>query len=267
MYQQLTLRLYKLKRGENMKKIAIVIGTNHEKQRSDTWKVVQVLMDSIRDINSQIEINPIFLSELKSEYCKGCLSCFLTGKCPLDKQDDIGRIKEQLVEADHIIFAAPVYVHNVPASLKNLIDRLGYWTHIFRLLGKTSTAIIVTSTNGHYFVTDYLTKVLKQLGTYLINSIEVTIDYPAMLANPKLFKKQMDKQAELILNFDIKDIETEKIKESNKSFGAYKRNLLNAAGKEGAEDSFEYNYWKQNGMLEQDGFYEAFQYCASKEKC
>lgn len=67
-------------------------------------------------------VDVFYLYDLKLEYCKGCMGCKKSGVCVL--KDDIGRIRNSLLECDVAVLAAPVYFANVPAVVKNLFDRL-----------------------------------------------------------------------------------------------------------------------------------------------
>lgn len=61
------------------------------------------------------------LSELDSSFCKGCCSCFETGKCIMN--DDLETLSQALFLADGVIIGSPTYASNVSGQLKTLIDR------------------------------------------------------------------------------------------------------------------------------------------------
>lgn len=67
----------------------------------------------------------IYLPKYDLEYCTGCLSCMKTGKCHLP--DGFNELREQLYEADGIIWGTPTYAGTMNAIMKNLIDRLGMY--------------------------------------------------------------------------------------------------------------------------------------------
>lgn len=55
--------------------------------------------------------------------CHGCMTCYKTGKaCSYD--DDYNTIAPAILEADAILFAAPVYWYTIPAQLKAVIDKM-----------------------------------------------------------------------------------------------------------------------------------------------
>ncbi|MCI8332677.1 MAG: flavodoxin family protein [Clostridiales bacterium] len=55
--------------------------------------------------------------------CHACETCFKTGKaCSFD--DDFNIIAPAILEADAVVFTAPVYWYSIPAQIKGVIDRI-----------------------------------------------------------------------------------------------------------------------------------------------
>ena len=67
-------------------------------------------------------VTKINLYEKKLSFCTGCRACMDTHICI--QKDDIQEIAPLLHKSQFVILAAPVYWANVPASVKNLFDRL-----------------------------------------------------------------------------------------------------------------------------------------------
>jgi len=64
--------------------------------------------------------------------CTGCGACESTGECII--RDDFDTVREELILADCIVFATPLYFMNVPARGKAFIDRCQmFWTSKHRL--------------------------------------------------------------------------------------------------------------------------------------
>lgn len=55
-------------------------------------------------------------------YCKGCLGCISSGVCVI--HDDMSKILEDMVDADVIVFASPIYFNTISGQMKTMIDRL-----------------------------------------------------------------------------------------------------------------------------------------------
>lgn len=68
-------------------------------------------------------VKEIFLSDMRLEFCKGCLACMKQGRCCIN--DDFHEVRNELYKADGIIWGSPTYGAYINAIMKNLFDRLG----------------------------------------------------------------------------------------------------------------------------------------------
>jgi hypothetical protein len=95
----------------------------------------------------KVDFEYLSVNELNIEMCRGCTTCITKGEyfCPL-KDDDVKLVVEKMDEADGTIFAAPTYVFNTPALMKNLIDRLAYFWHRPRYHNKY--AVVISTSCG-----------------------------------------------------------------------------------------------------------------------
>lgn len=66
-------------------------------------------------------VKRVNLREKEIHYCKGCGVCNSTHKCV--QKDDMAEILDQMVQADVIVMATPVYFYTMDAQMKTLIDR------------------------------------------------------------------------------------------------------------------------------------------------
>lgn len=53
--------------------------------------------------------------------CTGCIHCGYEGPCI--QRDDVEEIRKQILSADMIVFATPLYYYGMSAQLKTMIDR------------------------------------------------------------------------------------------------------------------------------------------------
>jgi multimeric flavodoxin WrbA len=65
----------------------------------------------------------IFLKDRKINYCTGCGTC-LNGAKPCPQKDDMAGILEQMIAADVIVMATPVYFYTMCGQMKTFIDRV-----------------------------------------------------------------------------------------------------------------------------------------------
>ncbi|WP_242837834.1 flavodoxin family protein [Lacrimispora indolis] len=104
-----------------MMKITVIYATQR-KSKSSTYNIAQRF---IRNLSEQNEVREFFLPKDMPEFCKGCWNCFTDyRKCP-----DYGYLKpilEAMLEADLLVFTAPVYVYHVPGQVKAFLDHFGY---------------------------------------------------------------------------------------------------------------------------------------------
>ena len=56
------------------------------------------------------------------EFCKGCLACQQTGNCVI--KDDVQEIMDEVLNADVVVWATPIYYYEMSGQMKVLIDRM-----------------------------------------------------------------------------------------------------------------------------------------------
>lgn len=102
-------------------KITVIYGTQR-KSKSSTYNIAQQF---IGRLSGEDAVKEFFLPKDMPHFCAGCWNCFTDyTKCP--HYDDIKPILEAMLEADLIIFTAPVYVYHVPGQVKAFLDHFGY---------------------------------------------------------------------------------------------------------------------------------------------
>lgn len=63
----------------------------------------------------------IFLRDKKIAFCTGCGVCNRTSVCV--QKDDMAEVLDQMVKADVIVLATPIYFYTMDGQLKTMIDR------------------------------------------------------------------------------------------------------------------------------------------------
>lgn len=226
-----------------MKKILVINGSRNYESKG--YKIINKIKNNLSISKYEfILLDPI---KLQLEFCLGCKKCFETGSCPLDCKDSGGKLKEMMKEADIIILLSPVYAHNVSGDIKNMIDRLSYWLHLFPLLGKPGIIITTTDSNGHTQVEDYLERMLWLWGINIVYKENFYNTY-----SQKNIELRIKKIIEKIEEIDF--IKTPKFTSYQEAaFQNYKYIL--SFDKETAE----YKYWEKNGLLYANSLYELYQ--------
>ncbi len=105
-----------------MEKLKILGVSGSPRKNGNTTKMVQRALDGAAAV-SGVETELYELAGRKINFCISCYKCLEKGECVFD--DDLGAFIKKYLEADGIIWGAPVYHISVPASMKALLDRLG----------------------------------------------------------------------------------------------------------------------------------------------
>ncbi len=67
------------------------------------------------------EIEKVLISKLRVSPCLEIYACFKDGNCTI--RDDMQPLYDKLVEADHIVFASPIFFYGITSQAKSVIDR------------------------------------------------------------------------------------------------------------------------------------------------
>lgn len=145
-----------------MKIVGILSSPRHT--QSQTNVLVNLALNVAK--NNGAEIEAIDITQLDIKYCIGCGVCWKKGKCCL--QDDYQTVLNKINEADGVIFSTPVYVNNMTAQLKTLLDRMTSPLHCQFLDGKYISSIVTTGSGDEDTVIDMINEFAIQCGaTYL----------------------------------------------------------------------------------------------------
>ena len=68
------------------------------------------------------EVSFIPLRGKQIAFCQGCLACQQTGKCAI--ADDANAIEQEVLQADVVVLATPIYYYEMSGQLKTLLDRM-----------------------------------------------------------------------------------------------------------------------------------------------
>jgi len=149
-------------------KILAICGSPH---RGNCYSVLNSIKENYPDIDYKL----LMLSEVNLEPCRGCYVCFLKGEenCPL--KDDRDMIIKEMLEADGIVFASPVYVNHITALMKHFIDRLGFMPHRPRLFDKYAMVMAICGGFGADKANEYMHGIFSTFGINVVSSLELRI--------------------------------------------------------------------------------------------
>ncbi len=99
------------------KKVLILSASPRKGGNSDT--LCDEFLRGARESGNEAE--KIFLRDKRIGYCTGCGVCYKRHRCV--QGDDMAEVLGEMVEADVIVMATPVYFYAMNAQMKTVIDR------------------------------------------------------------------------------------------------------------------------------------------------
>ena len=107
-----------------MRKIVVLGVAGSPRKNGNTAKLVKKALEGCASV-PHVETEFYEMAGKKFHHCIGCYKCVEAGICIF--RDDFQDFVNRYVEADGVIWGAPVYHMAVPASMKAVLDRLGNW--------------------------------------------------------------------------------------------------------------------------------------------
>lgn len=146
-------------KGGKKMKILVITGSARKNGNSNT------LADSfIKGAEENGHTVVRFDSAFKQvHHCTGCNSCGMNGPCVF--KDDFEDMKENVVDADMIIFVTPMYYFGISAQLKTVIDR--FYSINSRIHGGKKTALFLTYADNNKIKEEPIRKQYEVMVNYL----------------------------------------------------------------------------------------------------
>jgi multimeric flavodoxin WrbA len=131
------------------------------------------VLSSITENHPDIDYRLLMLNEVNLGQCRGCYVCVLHGeeKCPL--KDDRDMIIKEMLDADGVVFASPVYVNHITSLMKNFLDRVGFFAHRPRFHGKYAMVMAVCGGFGAKEANEYMNGIFSVFGFNVVSSLEL----------------------------------------------------------------------------------------------
>lgn len=161
--------------GYTLMKTIVAYISSRKGKNSNTYKFTKAILDRSKEKYGEIEFEIVTSNDVVIKPCIGCENCFSHGTCVLDQTDDAGILKKKLLSADMVIFASPVYAHNVSGDMKIFMDRISHWLHVMKFNRKYAAVISTTDTNGQYTAISYLEKMMCFLGAKMVFKTNCTM--------------------------------------------------------------------------------------------
>jgi len=89
------------------------------RRHSNTEILLDKALDGAREAGAEVE--KVLVSKLKISPCLEIYACRKDGNCAI--KDDMQLLYDKLLEADHIIFASPIFFYGITSQAKAIVDR------------------------------------------------------------------------------------------------------------------------------------------------
>lgn len=101
-----------------MKKVVAFVGS--PRRKGNTSDVVNKVLEGAKDQGAEAKV--YFLNDMNIRGCQNCLYCRKNEGCPI--KDDMVEVYSQIKTADAVVIGSPIFIHQVSAQTKLLLDRL-----------------------------------------------------------------------------------------------------------------------------------------------
>ncbi len=128
----------------------VLVLNGSPRKKGNVSKLLSREAEKLKKKNADCQIQWENISDLKFDFCRGCMACRSKGTCILPC-DDAHRIEEEIKTCKILLVGTPVYWGNMNGKLKCLFDRLvGIMMGESKLgipipLHKGKKAVIITS--------------------------------------------------------------------------------------------------------------------------
>jgi len=89
------------------------------RRQSNTEILLDRALEGAREAGAEVE--KVLVSKLKISPCLEIYACLKDGNCAI--KDDMQVLYQKLLEADHVVFASPMFFYGITSQAKAIIDR------------------------------------------------------------------------------------------------------------------------------------------------
>ena len=101
-----------------MSKKVLIISTS-PRRNGNSERLAEEFSRGAQDAGNSVEL--ISLHDKTIGFCKGCLTCQSTQRCVI--RDDADQIAQNMLTADVLVFATPIYYYEMSGQMKTMLDR------------------------------------------------------------------------------------------------------------------------------------------------
>lgn len=231
-----------------MKKILVINGSNSINGNT------QYFIESL--------LKRIDMAEVKTIYPQEFNHCSLETQAVYDisfdkkvNDPEIYELQNEILSCDLLIMASPVYMHNISANLKFLLEKLSTWSHIMRLAGKPTIVLSTCDSNGSNTVISYLCEIITSMGGNVVANCNAS---SYQLNDSKWLESVEHQIFEIIMN-SLNQTKVFSNSNIEKNFNTFKKVMEYRVSNNIKINKFydeEKSFWVRTGMLECDSYQE-----------
>lgn len=212
------------------------ISASPRKEKSQTLTLLKRALSAAEKEGGSTEL--VHLPDLKIGFCLACDHCHKKIGCIIE--DDVFGLLDKFLASDGFILATPVYIRQVTASLKAVMDRSSHFIHCQRLLGKYAAGIVTSGGGRGEEVLDYIRDYAVTCGAQYVGG--VSCKAPLTAAAEEEGKALGHRIVEAIRTKDEYPKQIDQIENFRKFFRA-------VIEERKREWKSEFEYWRQKGWL------------------
>ena len=205
-------------------------------QKSQTRVLAEKVLEAARAKGAEVEF--VDLAKARIGFCQACEVCHQGPDCVL--QDDGKAILRKMLAADGLILASPVYLNQVTAQMKALLDRTSHFIHCMRLMGRYAAAVTTSGGGGGADVQQFLQNYGYLVGAQFVGGVDARM--PLKDADFNAAAALGEALVTAIRDGKIYPDQVQIIEERKRYFAR-----LMAQRKE--QWPYEYEYWRAQGWL------------------
>ena len=204
--------------------------------KSQTRMLAEAVLAGAKAKGAEVEC--VDLGMAKIGFCRACEVCHQGPDCALN--DDGRQILRQMLAADGTVLATPVYLNQVTAQMKAILDRTSHFVHCLRLMGKYMAAVTTSGGGGGGDVTAYLKGYAVTVGAQFVGGLDARA--PLQESN---FAAARELGATLVAAIQEKRVYPEQVR----TIEAQKKRFGQIIAFHKDHWPYEHRYWQDQGWL------------------
>ena len=140
-------------------------------KKGNTYSALKFIKEKYPDIDFKI----MMLKDMNLQPCLGCYVCVKLGEDKCSLKDDREMIVKEMMDADGVLFASPVYTMQITALMKNFFERVGYIDHRPCFYGKHAMLMAVCAGFGADKANEYMEGMCSIFGFTIASKVELKI--------------------------------------------------------------------------------------------